>query len=43
MLPINDCHVPLKSKASQVKLVNDKGISLEMSCDEYIEIFSRLL
>jgi len=35
---IEDCHVPLESKHPQVKLVNDKGISFEMSYDEYFGI-----
>jgi len=42
-LPIEDYHGPLESESLQVKLVNDKGISFEMSCDEYIKIFNRLM
>jgi len=43
VLSIEDYHVPLESRPPQVKLMNDKGIFLEISYDKYIEIFSRVL
>jgi len=43
LLPIDDCHVPLKNESPQVKPVNNKEIPSEMSCDKYIEIFNSLI
>ena len=34
---------PLKSESSKVKLVIDKRIYFEISCDEYIKIFKKLI